>query len=117
MYNDPVEGKSSGYRIYTVEKIDQERNRVYLKDFSVGHFRRTMCIVNNPDWKSSTTCIQTKGLGRVGHGEKEDVVEIQRHVPETVEVGSTVKRWLARSREQAGPFVSLACLVKKRADV
>jgi hypothetical protein len=35
MYNDPAEGKSSGYRIYTVEKIDQERNRVYLKDFSV----------------------------------------------------------------------------------
>lgn len=107
MFNDAAEGKSSGYKIYTVEKIDQERNRVYLKDYLVCRFPFMGSIgADNLAGKDTTASIQAERMGHVGSREEEVVVEIQRNVLETVEIGPIVERQLARSRKQGRPFVS-----------
>ena len=37
-YNDASVGVDSGYKLYTVTKLDQQKNRVYLDEFKVGVF-------------------------------------------------------------------------------
>jgi len=61
MFNDAAEGKSSGYRVYTVDRIDQERNRVYLKDFQASfHHTTIVARANRQEGKARAPSFKPK---------------------------------------------------------